>query len=148
MAKCLIIVNKKEELHYFPFHLCITKMLWVCFLHPTFVLCCVRAVWHEIKSKADTSCMHFFIGLLELYVDTDITVINSLHPQSVFSAEPSHGAHKSWGRARVWLTGQSKHRYAAWGEETCHRFPNEESKAMWLKVTVKGSRTTADSGGL
>lgn len=91
--------------------------------------------WHEMKSEVYCIPRMHFIWLFELYIDTNKTVlcvVSSRHPQSVFSAEPLHGAHRSWGRGRAWLTGQSKHRYAAWGEETCHRFPNEESKAMWV----------------
>lgn len=96
-------------------------------------VCVMSDMRWKVRCTVYRACI--FIWLLEIYVDTDKTVscvVSSCHPQSVFSVEPLHGAHRSWGRGRAWLTGQSKHRYAAWGEETCHRFPNEERKAMWV----------------
>ena len=95
----------------------------------------------EMKSEAHIvyhACIS--IWLLELYVDTDIpvtlcvfhvSVVSSRLPQSVFSGEPSRGAHRSWGRGQAWLTGRSERRCAAWGEGTCRRFPEEEIKATW-----------------
>lgn len=81
--------------------------MWVTCVSVESSIVCEREIWACARYGTESSCLSRKLR----------------RPGSGSFAKPSHGAHRSWGRGLVWLTGRSGRHCAASGGVISHRFP-------------------------